>query len=161
MVSGINRLSFGGCLHESFESMGMVKFQNEGDGYEFCIASFMAALKYPAQYLATQFVDYEPGIHYSQCQMQAGCTGINAIRIYNPIKQSKDHDPDGVFIKQWIPELLECPNEFIHTPWDWISDQNTYVAPIVNEKEARKYASSQLYSLRKSQSFKQEAKKLF
>jgi deoxyribodipyrimidine photo-lyase len=116
--------------------------------------------KYPAQYLASQFVDYEPGIHYSQCQMQAGCTGINAIRIYNPIKQSKDHDPDGVFIKQWIPELLECPNEFIHTPWDWISDQNTYVAPIVNEKEARKYASSQLYSLQKSQSFKQEASQI-
>ena len=43
-------------------------------------------------HLARQFVDYEPGIHWSQCQMQSGSTSINTIRIYNPIKQGMDHD---------------------------------------------------------------------
>ena len=52
-----------------------------------------------ATYLARMFTDYEPGIHYSQVQMQSGTTGINAIRIYNPIKQSQDQDPKGVFIR--------------------------------------------------------------
>ena len=113
-----------------------------------------------AVYLATQFVDYEPGIHYSQCQMQAGTTGINAIRIYNPIKQGKDQDPEGVFIREWIPELRECPKEFIHEPWHWVSERNLYPLPIVDEKEARTAASKQLYSLRRHKDFKDEAKKI-
>ncbi len=71
----------------------------------------------PALHLARLFTDYEPGIHYSQVQMQSGTTGINTLRIYNPVKQSLDQDPQGAFIRRWVPELEPVANEWIHTPW--------------------------------------------
>ena len=104
----------------------------------------------PALHLAKLFTDYEPGIHYSQSQMQSGTTGINSIRIYNPIKQSIDHDPDGVFIYKWIPELLHMPQVYIHTPWEIPTKMNNYPMPIIEEKNARKTAAEKLYSLRKN-----------
>jgi deoxyribodipyrimidine photo-lyase len=73
--------------------------------------------KRPAWHLAQCFTDYEPGIHYSQIQMQSGTTGINTMRIYNPVKQSQDQDPEGIFIKRWVSELSEYNGDFIHQPW--------------------------------------------
>ncbi|MEK9726794.1 MAG: FAD-binding domain-containing protein, partial [Candidatus Margulisiibacteriota bacterium] len=105
-----------------------------------------------ALYLATQFTDYEPGIHYSQCQMQSGVTGINTIRIYNPIKQSYDQDPNGTFIREWCPELDHIPINGIHEPWHYGMNK-----PIVEETIARRHASDQLYQIRKSPTFDIEA----
>ena len=114
-----------------------------------------------SKYLATLFTDYEPGIHYSQSQMQSGTTGINAIRIYNPIKQGIDHDPDGIFIKKWVPELKNVPKNFIHMPWKDLNYIKEYKFPIVEESEARKNAASKIYKLRKEQSHKIESNKIY
>lgn len=103
-----------------------------------------------ALHLAQLFTDYEPGIHYSQVQMQSGTTGINSIRIYNPIKQGIDQDPDGIFIRKWIPELSHMQTKFIHTPWQAESQMGGYPMPIIDEKIARQFAASQLYGLRKN-----------
>ncbi len=110
-----------------------------------------------AQYLAQLFLDYEPGIHFNQIQMQSGTTGINSIRIYNPIKQSKDQDPAGLFIRRWLPELRGVDTEFIHTPWLSHGFIQSYPDPIVDEERARRYAAKIIYGVRSSLSHKSEA----
>lgn len=116
--------------------------------------------RYTAPYLAGLFTDYEPGIHYSQFQMQSGTTGINTLRIYNPIKQGIDHDPEGVFIRQWIPELSAMPKEYIHQPWLCSALMNGYPLPVVDEKIARNNAAKKLYDLRKQSNHKGEAQQI-
>jgi deoxyribodipyrimidine photo-lyase len=67
--------------------------------------------------LARRWLDYEPGIHFPQLQMQSGTTGINALRVYDPTKQGRELDPEGAFVRRWVPELAEVPRAFVHTPW--------------------------------------------
>jgi deoxyribodipyrimidine photo-lyase len=76
----------------------------------------VAALAAGGLWLARQFLDYEPGIHWSQMQMQAGTTGINTPRIYNPIKQARDHDPKGRFVRRWLPALRRVPDAGCSSP---------------------------------------------
>ena len=47
---------------------------------------------------------------------RAGVTGINSIRIYSPGKQALDHDPDGAFIRRFVPELVDVPTAFLAEP---------------------------------------------
>ncbi len=70
-----------------------------------------------AVFLANIFLDYEPGIHYPQLQMQAGTTGYHPLRIYNPTVQSQRHDTEGAFVKKWVPELNNVPSPQIYEPW--------------------------------------------
>lgn len=110
-------------------------------------------------HLSKNFLDFEPGIHFPQLQMQAGETGINKLRIYNPIKNGQEHDPDALFIKKWVPELAHLPTPFIHEPYLMsVLDQQfnkcvlgkDYPFPIVNVKENRKKASDILWNMKKN-----------
>ena len=116
--------------------------------------------------LARLFVDYEPGIHWSQCQMQSGTTGINTIRIYNPIKQGQDHDPQGLFLRQWLPELARVPVVHLHEPWTMpISTQASagcvlgidYPLPLVDPAAAAREAKQRIWARRQEPGFRELA----
>ena len=101
--------------------------------------------------------------------MNAGETGINMLRIYNPIKNSKEHDDDGTFIKKWVPELAHLPTAFIHEPYLMtpLDEQFNnlelgvdYPNPIVNITIARKKASDTLWNMKKNSEVKRESERI-
>jgi deoxyribodipyrimidine photo-lyase len=116
-------------------------------------------------WLARSFVDYEPGIHWSQMQMQSGTTGINTTRIYNPVKQARDHDPKGLFVRQWLPHLRRVPDSWIFEPWKMPTSlvqacgipENDWVTPIVDLERATQVARDRVYARRRDPSVKKEA----
>ena len=136
------------------------------------VASYTLWLPWRASgaHLARQFLDYEPGIHWSQIQMQSGVTGINSVRAYSILKQSQDQDPDGEFIKRWVPELSDVPSEHIHEPW-LMSDEEQreasciigtdYPEPIVDEKVTRKEGISQAYKAKADAEAKRRSKLVY
>ena len=65
--------------------------------------------------LARLWTDYEPGIHVSQVQMQAGVVGTNTIRVYSPAKQLREQDPMLTFTRTWLPELADAPDDLVRT----------------------------------------------
>jgi deoxyribodipyrimidine photo-lyase len=117
-------------------------------------------------FLARQFLDFEPGIHWSQMQMQSGTTGINTLRMYSPTKQAMDQDPSGLFIRRWVPELGRVPLPYLAEPWKMdLSVQRVagcaigsdYPAPIVDDKVAVKSAKDRMYALRTTEQARTEA----
>jgi deoxyribodipyrimidine photo-lyase len=120
----------------------------------------------PGLHLARLFTDYEPGIHWSQMQMQSGTTGINAVRIYNPLKQARDHDPDGVFVRRWCPELEALPTEWLFEPWKLPAGLQQhfgmrigpdYPAPVVDFAAATRAARERMATFRRRDAVRSEA----
>ncbi|WP_018410520.1 FAD-binding domain-containing protein [Methyloversatilis thermotolerans] len=124
----------------------------------------------PGLHLARLFTDYEPGIHWPQVQMQSGVTGINALRIYNPVKQQLDQDPDGVFVRRWLPELARVPRALLAEPWrmDAVQQRESgcvigrdYPPPIVDHLAAARAARARLGELRRLPEAAAEARRVF
>ena len=126
-------------------------------------ASYHLALDWAASgaRLARLFTDYEPGIHWPQVQMQSGATGINTPRIYNPVKQSLDQDPDGEFIARWVPELAAIPAALRHTPWRLDSPPPGYPKPVVDQTTSMRAARERLTQIRATDGFQHEARRVF
>lgn len=149
------------CLNET----GYLNFRMRALVVSFFTHNLWQPWQAATTHLSQMFLDFEPGIHFPQLQMQAGETGINALRIYNPIKNSLEYDPDGSFIKKWVPELKALNRPFIHQPYLMTKMEQQfynfklgedYPNPIVNIDVTRKRASDTLWNLRKDHLVKSE-----
>ncbi|MFM8396983.1 MAG: FAD-binding domain-containing protein, partial [Pirellula sp.] len=93
-------------------------------------------------------------------------TGINTIRIYSPEKQGKDQDPQGMFVREHLPELARVPIHLLWTPWKMSLDDQVrygcqlgkdYPRPLVDHQLAVRQAKEKLYAVRGSHEAQQLA----
>lgn len=87
-------------------------------------------------------IDGDPAANNGGWQWSAG-TGTDAqpyFRIFNPVSQGQKFDPDGVYVRRWIPELRDVPDRYLHTPWEMSAPPGEYPPPIVDRSMARERA---------------------
>ncbi len=110
------------CLEET----GWINFRMRGMLVTFASYALWLDWRQLATHLAKLFLDYDPGIHYPQIQMQAGLSGYHTLRIFNPMAQVEKHDSEGVFIKRWLPELIDVPPSHLIEPWKMTQMEQTF-----------------------------------
>ncbi|MEL6869918.1 MAG: deoxyribodipyrimidine photo-lyase [Pseudomonadota bacterium] len=156
------------CMR-SLQATGWLNFRMRAMLVSFAAYNLWLDWRLFRDFLARQFLDYEPGIHMSQLQMQSGVTGINTPRIYNPVKQGLEHDPDGHFVRRWVPELADVPTLFIHQPWKLSAMERLacnlkeadYPAPIVEHLAAIRAAREHIAAIRNSARHREVAGEVF
>lgn len=100
------------------------------------------------RFFATHLNDYDLAANNGGWQWSAstGCDAQPYFRIFNPVRQSEHHDPDGRFIRRYVPELAHVPATAIHAPWAVKGRQTTantrtlaegYPPPVVDHAKAR------------------------
>lgn len=160
-ATGMTGLPFLDACMRSLIATGWINFRMRA--MMMAVASYHLWLDWrrTGEHMARLFSDYEPGIHWSQVQMQSGTTGINAVRVYNPVKQGYTQDPEGHFIRRWVPELGSVPPDYIHEPWTWgkfDTECGGYPRPIIDHEQAARTAKEKIFAVRRAAGHRQVAR---
>ena len=133
------------CLIET----GYLNFRMRSVLFSFYAHHLFQHFEHIGAWLARQFLDFEPGIHYGQMQTQSGFTGSSVVRIFNPTKNAQEYDERAEFIRRWVPELGPLPPSLAIEPWKVTPMEEMmygfrlgvdYPAPIVDIEVTRKRA---------------------
>ncbi|HEX2545760.1 MAG TPA: deoxyribodipyrimidine photo-lyase [Ramlibacter sp.] len=100
------------------------------------------------RYFAEKLNDYELASNNGgwQWASSSGCDAQPYFRIFNPVSQGERFDPDGAFVRQWLPQLAKLPKKFVHAPWTarpadlegaGLGLGRDYPLPIVDHAQAR------------------------
>jgi deoxyribodipyrimidine photo-lyase len=113
----------------------------------FLVKDLLVDWRWGEAYFAEKLIDFDLSANNGGWQWAAstGCDAQPWFRIFNPITQSTRFDPQGKFIKKYIPELKKCSDDEIHAPWlSDKSDEFDYPAPIVDHA-SRRFMALALY----------------
>jgi deoxyribodipyrimidine photo-lyase len=113
------------------------------------------------QWFWDTLVDADAGSNPANWQWVAGCGADAApfFRVFNPVLQGEKFDPDGAYVRRWVPELALLPNNLIHAPWKatplelasaGIEPGKTYSHPIIDHKTGRERALAAYAKIRRS-----------
>ena len=111
-----------------------------------------------AQYLAGEFLDYDPSVHFPIHNIVSGTSTFDGLMVYDPVKQGLDHDGSGAFIRRWVPELRMLEGSQVHdftrTSGCFSADaQNAglepYPVPIVDYRQTGRRAKQRVSDIRK------------
>jgi deoxyribodipyrimidine photo-lyase len=158
-IEGRTGFPFLDACMRSLKATGWLNFQTRAMVMGFVSHHLWLDWRLPAERIAARFTDFDPAIHYAQAQIQAAATDVDAPRIFNPVKQSREQDPDGALIREWVPELARLPDAFLHAPWDappeFLSAAGvvlgqTYPMRIVDHMAAANEARTRIAAVRRS-----------
>lgn len=122
------------CMREMKET-GFMPNRGRMTTASFLIYTINIDWRWGAEFFEHNLIDHHVGSNYVNWQMASGI-GWNPMSIvFNAVRQSFKYEPDPLFIKKWIPELENCPDRLVHTPWDWPKLRNQknvdcYLTPI-------------------------------
>ena len=112
------------------------------------------------RHFAARLLDYDLAANNGNWQWCAstGCDAQPWFRIFNPVAQSRRFDPDGRYIRRWLPELERVPDRYLHAPWEMPPRSGEaagfrvgrdYPRPVVRHAEARRRTLARYAAVRR------------
>ena len=126
----------------------------------FLVKNLLLHWNYGERWFWETLIDADLANNSAGWQWIAGCGADAApyFRIFNPVTQGQKFDPDGKYVRQYIPEIASLPNKYLFNPWEapelvlresCIKMGSTYPYPVVDLKQSRESALQAFQSLKR------------